>query len=73
MRRVWLATGIFGIAALVLSGVVASMATAQAGADPAAIVAAYEVYAAMAEVNVETASAMALKRALVVMRGSSFN
>ncbi|MGY4446464.1 hypothetical protein ACVWZR_001124 [Bradyrhizobium sp. i1.3.1] len=29
--------------------------------------------AAMAEVNVETASAMALKRVLVVMRGSSFN
>jgi len=41
MLRVWLSIGV-GIAALALSGVVASMATAQAGADPAAIVTAYE-------------------------------
>jgi hypothetical protein len=41
MLRVWLGLGV-GIAALVISGVVASMATAQAGADPAAVVSAYE-------------------------------
>jgi hypothetical protein len=42
MLRVWLATGV-GIVALVLSGVVATLAAAQAGADPAAVVAAYEM------------------------------
>ncbi|HLZ32287.1 MAG TPA: nuclear transport factor 2 family protein [Chloroflexota bacterium] len=42
MLRVWLAMGV-GIAALVISGVVATLAAAQAGGDPAAVVAAYEV------------------------------
>jgi hypothetical protein len=42
MVRVWLAMGV-GVALLTLSGVVASMAKAQAGSDPAAVVTAYEM------------------------------
>jgi hypothetical protein len=42
MWRVWLLMG-FGVAALVASGVVASMAKAQVGSDPAAVVTAYEM------------------------------
>jgi ketosteroid isomerase-like protein len=41
MLRVWLAVGI-GVVALALSGLVTSMATAQAG-DPAAVIVAYEM------------------------------
>lgn len=42
MLRVWLAMGV-GAATLMLSGVVATMARAQAGADPAAVITAYEM------------------------------
>ncbi len=41
MLRVWLAAGV-GVAALIVSGVVASLAAAQAGVDPAAVITAYE-------------------------------
>src|SRR5712691_10954259 len=40
--RLWLAIGV-GIAALVISGLVASMATAQSGGDPSGVVSAYEM------------------------------
>jgi hypothetical protein len=42
MLRLWLAMGV-GVAALMASGVVASMAKAQAGGDPAAVITAYEM------------------------------
>src|SRR5258708_19669532 len=42
MLRVWLAMGV-GAATLMVSGVVATMARAQAGSDPAAIITAYEM------------------------------
>jgi hypothetical protein len=42
MLRVWLAMGV-GVATLMVSGVVASMAKAQAGSDPAAVITAYEM------------------------------
>src|ERR1700730_9281394 len=42
MLRLWLAMGV-GVVALMVSGLVASMATAQAGADPAGVVTAYEM------------------------------
>jgi ketosteroid isomerase-like protein len=42
MLRLWLAMGV-GVASLMVSGVVASMARAQTGLDPAAIVVAYEL------------------------------
>src|SRR5438128_12499496 len=42
MLRLWLALGA-GVAGLVVSGVVASMATAQATADPASVIAAFEM------------------------------
>jgi ketosteroid isomerase-like protein len=40
--RLWLAMGV-GVAALMVSGLLASMAKAQAGVDPAAVVSAYEM------------------------------
>lgn len=42
MLRVWLAMGV-GVVTLLSSGVVASMAKAQAGGDPAAVITAYEM------------------------------
>jgi hypothetical protein len=42
MLRVWLAMGV-GAATLMLSGVVATLARAQAGSDPAAVITAYEM------------------------------
>src|SRR5260370_33661072 len=42
MLRVWVAMGV-GVATLMVSGVVACMARAQAGSDPAAIITAYEM------------------------------
>jgi hypothetical protein len=42
MLRVWLAMGV-GAATLMVSGVVATMARAQAGSDPAAVITAYEM------------------------------
>ena len=41
MLRIWIAMGI-GVAALMVSGVIATMARAQTGVDPASVVAAYE-------------------------------
>jgi hypothetical protein len=41
MLRIWLAMGL-GVVALIVSGVVVSMARAQPGVDPAAVISAYE-------------------------------
>jgi hypothetical protein len=42
MLRVWLAMGV-GVATLMVSGLVATLARAQAGSDPAAVITAYEM------------------------------
>jgi hypothetical protein len=70
MLRVWLAMGV-GIAALIVSGVVATMATAQAGADPAAIVSAYEM--ARNQRDVDTALSYFADDATVTQRTTNFS
>jgi hypothetical protein len=70
MLRVWLAFA-FGIAALVLSGVVASMATAQAGADPAAIITAYET--ARNQRDIDTALSYFADDATVNQRSTTYS
>jgi hypothetical protein len=70
MLRVWLAFG-FGMAALVLSGVVASMATAQAGADPAAIITAYET--ARNQRDIDTALSYFADDATVNQRSTTYS
>jgi SnoaL-like protein len=69
MLRVWLALGV-GVAALVVSGVVATMATAQAGADPAAIIAAYEM--ARNQRDVDTALSYFADDATVTQRATNY-
>jgi SnoaL-like domain len=70
MLRVWLAFG-FGMAALVLSGVVASMATAQAGADPATIITAYET--ARNQRDIDTALSYFADDATVNQRSTTYS
>jgi hypothetical protein len=70
MLRVWLAT-VVGLAALVASGVVATMATAQAGPDPAAIVTAYEM--ARNQRDVDTALSYFADDAVVNQRSTTFS
>jgi hypothetical protein len=69
MLRVWLAIGV-GIAALAISGVLASMATAQAGADPAAIVTAYET--ARNQRDVDTALSYFADDATISQRATTY-
>jgi hypothetical protein len=70
MLRVWLAVGV-GIAAVVVSGVVASMATAQAGVDPAAIIAAYEL--ARNQRDIDTALSYFADDATVTQRATTYS
>jgi hypothetical protein len=70
MLRVWLATGVCGLAALIVSGLLASMAAAQAGADPAAIVGAYET--ARNQKDIDTALSYFAADATITQRGSCY-
>jgi hypothetical protein len=70
MLRVWLATGVCGIAALIFSGVLTSLAAAQAGADPAAIITAYET--ARNQRDVDTALTYFADDATVSQRSTNY-
>ncbi|MDQ6671447.1 MAG: nuclear transport factor 2 family protein [Chloroflexota bacterium] len=70
MLRVWLGTGVCGIAALLLSGLVASMAAAQAGSDPAAVISAYE--AARNQRDIDGALAYFADDATVTQRSTNY-
>ncbi|MGI9148861.1 MAG: nuclear transport factor 2 family protein [Chloroflexota bacterium] len=70
MLRVWLAAGV-GVAALIVSGVLASMAAAQAGADPAAVITAYET--ARNQHDVDTALSYFADDATVSQRSTTYS
>jgi hypothetical protein len=70
MVRVWLAMGV-GIACLMISGVVASMARAQASGDPAAVITAYEM--ARNRRDVEGALSYFSDNAIVTQRNTNYS
>jgi len=70
MLRVWLATGVCGIAALLFSGALTSLAAAQAGPDPAAIVTAYET--ARNQHDIDTALSYFADDATVSQRSTNY-
>ena len=69
MLRIWLAMGV-GVACLVASGVVASMARAQASVDPAAVITAYEM--ARNRRDIDGALAYFADSAVINQRNTSF-
>src|SRR5207244_10374117 len=69
MLRLWLALGA-GVAGLVVSGVVASMATAQATADPASVIAAFEM--ARNRHDVDAALSFFADDATITQRNTTF-
>lgn len=69
MLRLWLALGA-GVAGLVVSSVVASMATAQATADPASVIAAFEMARNRHDVN--AALAFFADDATITQRNTNF-
>jgi hypothetical protein len=69
MLRLWLAMGV-GVLALIVSGVIASMAKAQAGVDPAAVITGYEM--ARNRRDLDGALAYFADDASIVQRTTSF-
>jgi hypothetical protein len=69
MLRLWVAMSV-GIAALIVSGIVASMATAQQGGDPAAVITAFE--AARNRGDVDAALGYFTDDATVIQRNATF-
>ena len=69
MLRLWLAMGV-GVACLMASGVVASLARAQASADPAAVITAYEM--ARNRRDVDTALSYFADDAVINQRSTTF-
>jgi hypothetical protein len=70
MLRVWLATGVCGVAALIFSGALTSLAAAQAGPDPAAIITAYET--ARNQRDIDTALTYFADDAMVSQRSANY-
>src|SRR5438105_13573719 len=70
MLRLWLVMGV-GVACLMASGVVASLARAQASADPAAVITAYEM--ARNRRDVDTALSYFADDAVINQRSTTFN
>lgn len=70
MLRLWLGAGAL-VAGLAVSGIVASMATAQATADPASVIAAYEM--ARNRHDVDAALALFADDASISQRNTSFS
>src|SRR5438132_3384003 len=69
MLRLWLAMSV-GVMALIVSGVIASMAKAQAGVDPAAVITGYEM--ARNRRDLDAAVAYFADDASIVQRTTSF-